>query len=254
MAIQSLLKDTLPRQAAVNSSSKTPSVVSYLPKGQILKICWIISGLQLDNPLNVLSQDSARQFLSNSTPSDKYKFFLKGTQLEQLDREYRLLHDNIDQSETQIANRKEDVEALKNIMVRAEQKKKEIERASSVQDKIHHMIWMHAWVQVEDMEKKVYEASQAVVQATEHLKEREEEAKSKSDEYDSRNDAVVAAAEVRAELDAQLQQVTETHDGIKEEFDKEQGCVGREPDRATPHKDRLELRAIDHEEIKSRNR
>lgn len=30
--------------------------------------------LQIDNPMNVLSQDMARQFLSTSSPAEKYKF------------------------------------------------------------------------------------------------------------------------------------------------------------------------------------
>ncbi|KAH6885099.1 hypothetical protein BKA70DRAFT_1338202 [Coprinopsis sp. MPI-PUGE-AT-0042] len=44
--------------------------------------------IQVDNPLNVLTQDSARMFLSASTPGDKYKFFLLGTQLFQLSQQY----------------------------------------------------------------------------------------------------------------------------------------------------------------------
>jgi hypothetical protein len=32
--------------------------------------------LQIDNPMNVLSQDSARQFLSSSSPAEKYKFLV----------------------------------------------------------------------------------------------------------------------------------------------------------------------------------
>jgi chromosome segregation ATPase len=31
--------------------------------------------IQVDNPLNVLSQDTARQFLHSSSPEDKYKVY-----------------------------------------------------------------------------------------------------------------------------------------------------------------------------------
>jgi hypothetical protein len=40
--------------------------------------------ISIENPLAILTQDTARQFLSNSTAKDKYLFFLKGTQLDKL--------------------------------------------------------------------------------------------------------------------------------------------------------------------------
>ena len=46
--------------------------------------------------MNVLTQDMARQFLSNSSPSDKYKFFIRGTQLEVLDADYKLMEEHLD--------------------------------------------------------------------------------------------------------------------------------------------------------------
>lgn len=39
---------------------------------ELIAICDHMS-IQVDNPLTFLSQDSARQFLSSSTPEDKYK-------------------------------------------------------------------------------------------------------------------------------------------------------------------------------------
>ncbi|KAF2155192.1 DNA repair protein Rad18 [Myriangium duriaei CBS 260.36] len=177
-------------------------------------------GLQLDNPLNVLSQDSARQFLSSSTPTDKYKFFLKGTQLEQLDREYRLLADRIDESEAQIDNRKDDMSGLKQRMTAAEQKKKDMDRAGTVQEKIEHFTWMHAWAQVEDKERELDQASEDNINAIEHLERRKIEAQAKSEAYAAKNQNVEATSEIRADLDSELQQVTEKYERVKEEFDK----------------------------------
>ena len=53
--------------------------------------------IQVENPLAVLTQDTARMFLSSSTPKEKYgvfllvlyfKLFLKGTGLKQLKDDY----------------------------------------------------------------------------------------------------------------------------------------------------------------------
>ena len=44
--------------------------------------------IQVENPLAVLTQDTAKLFLSNSTPQDKYGLFLRGTGLRQLQDDY----------------------------------------------------------------------------------------------------------------------------------------------------------------------
>uniref|UniRef100_T1J0A2 Structural maintenance of chromosomes protein 6 n=1 Tax=Strigamia maritima TaxID=126957 RepID=T1J0A2_STRMM len=44
--------------------------------------------IQVDNPVSILNQEISRNFLHSKGPHDKYKFFLKATQLEQMDRDY----------------------------------------------------------------------------------------------------------------------------------------------------------------------
>lgn len=48
--------------------------------------------IAVDNPINILTQDAARQFLSTSTAQQKYKLFLKGTLLSQLADDYDRLN------------------------------------------------------------------------------------------------------------------------------------------------------------------
>ena len=52
--------------------------------------------IQVDNPLNILTQDNARMFLSASNARDKYKFFMEGTQLQQLNDQYSVMVEKID--------------------------------------------------------------------------------------------------------------------------------------------------------------
>uniref|UniRef100_A0A3B5B604 Structural maintenance of chromosomes protein 6-like n=1 Tax=Stegastes partitus TaxID=144197 RepID=A0A3B5B604_9TELE len=42
----------------------------------------------LDNPVSILSQEMSKQFLHSKSESDKYKFFMKATLLEQMKRDY----------------------------------------------------------------------------------------------------------------------------------------------------------------------
>jgi chromosome segregation ATPase len=46
--------------------------VVSVKREELTAICDHMS-IQVDNPLTMLSQDSARQFLNSSSPSDKYK-------------------------------------------------------------------------------------------------------------------------------------------------------------------------------------
>ena len=39
-------------------------------------------GLQVDNPMNILTQDAAYQFINHSSEGEKYKFFINEVQLE----------------------------------------------------------------------------------------------------------------------------------------------------------------------------
>ncbi|KAF9869253.1 DNA repair protein [Colletotrichum karsti] len=64
---------------------------------------------QVDNPLNVLSQDNARQFLNSSSASMKYKFFVRGVQLEQLDNDYKLLTEILESHEAKLPSLEEHV-------------------------------------------------------------------------------------------------------------------------------------------------
>lgn len=45
--------------------------------------------IQVDNPVSLLSQDAARTFLNSTDPHDKYKLFMKATQLEQIEQMYK---------------------------------------------------------------------------------------------------------------------------------------------------------------------
>jgi chromosome segregation ATPase len=45
--------------------------------------------IQIENPCVILMQDTSRAFLNASKPSEKYKFFLSATQLEQISIDYR---------------------------------------------------------------------------------------------------------------------------------------------------------------------
>jgi chromosome segregation ATPase len=103
--------------------------------------------------MNVLSQDMARQFLSSSSPSDKYKFFVKGVQLEQLDQDYRLMEESLDQIMEKLRNKEQDISVLKNRQSDAHRKLELSDQHASLRTRIERVRNQLAWMQVEEQEK-----------------------------------------------------------------------------------------------------
>ncbi|PWY65038.1 DNA repair protein Rad18 [Aspergillus heteromorphus CBS 117.55] len=109
--------------------------------------------LQFDNPMNVLSQDMARQFLSTSSPSEKYKFFVKGVQLEQLDQDYRLIEESGDQIEEKLRSREQDIVILQSRRDAAKRKLDISDQHESLRQKMNSVRRQMAWTQVEEQER-----------------------------------------------------------------------------------------------------
>lgn len=109
--------------------------------------------LQIDNPVNVLTQDQARQFLNNSTPTQKYKFFIEGVQLERLHQDYDVVMDTLDAIESQLQTAKEDCEAQKVKAEDAKEKLKLSDQLENLRDKVRKLSRQMAWAQVEEQER-----------------------------------------------------------------------------------------------------
>lgn len=108
---------------------------------------------QVDNPLNVLSQDAARSFLSSSKADEKYKFFLNGTQLTQLATEYEVVQNVIYKIGNAIDQQAEALPEL------AEKKKEQVEKyrlaekAREQMQKLEQINKLMVWSQVVGKER-----------------------------------------------------------------------------------------------------
>jgi hypothetical protein len=109
--------------------------------------------LQIDNPMNVLSQDNARQFITSSSPQDKYKFFVRGVQLEQLDHDYGVLEETIDNIESKLGTRHDDIQVLKIAADEAKHKLDQSDKQEVYRERMRVWTRQMAWAQVEEQEK-----------------------------------------------------------------------------------------------------
>lgn len=131
--------------------------------------------LQIDNPLNVLSQDMARSFISSANSADKYKFFIKGVQLEQLDQDYTLLAEQLHATQQKLVTKKSDVETLEKVMEQAKEKKELAKRRDAIRDQIRDVRRQRIWVQYIEGERNLEEARKDVAEVDAKIVEAESE-------------------------------------------------------------------------------
>ncbi|KAI9752799.1 MAG: hypothetical protein M4579_005474 [Chaenotheca gracillima] len=179
--------------------------------------------MQIDNPMNVLTQDMARQFLSNSLPHEKYRFFLKGTQLEQLDVDYQLLGEIIDHMETKLHTQNEDLLALKQVAKEAAGKLAMSDKHNSLRDQRRSCARQMAWAQVEEQERALSSVTEAVVEAEQRIEESEVDARSSEVKFDQATQAAVIAADGMREVAEELVPLQDSRKAAKESFDKNKG-------------------------------
>ncbi|KAJ5573064.1 hypothetical protein N7450_010048 [Penicillium hetheringtonii] len=176
--------------------------------------------MQIDNPMNVLSQDSARQFLSTSSPAEKYKFFVKGVQLEQLDQDYRLIEESVDQIEEKLRTKAEDIRILENRRNAAKRKLEISDQQDSLRDRRKNIRNQMAWAQVEEQEKvrdtiqgTLNNADEAIVASEAALGQFDEEFRAIEAEAET-------AAETAYNADLALEEARGEQEKIKEKLDK----------------------------------
>ncbi|KAJ5594544.1 uncharacterized protein N7459_000752 [Penicillium hispanicum] len=176
--------------------------------------------LQIDNPMNVLSQDMARQFLSTSSPADKYKFFVKGVQLEQLDQDYRLIEESVDQIEEKLRSKVQDIRILETRKDAAKKKLEISDQHDSLRERVRNLRSQMAWAQVEEQERERDSLANEVANADQAIGR----AEAALGEFDVSLQAMEAEAETAAEhawqADSALEEARGKKDKIKEKQDE----------------------------------
>lgn len=128
--------------------------------------------MQIDNPMNVLTQDMARQFLNHSTPKDKYKFFLQGTQLENLNRDYQQIEQSLELMNTKAEVKEADLGVLRERMEEIGKKAKRAQHLEKMRAKETEIAHQVAWANVQEEEKLFADANHELERVDDLIKKR----------------------------------------------------------------------------------
>ncbi|KAI1332258.1 P-loop containing nucleoside triphosphate hydrolase protein [Xylariaceae sp. FL0255] len=164
--------------------------------------------LQVDNPLNVLSQDNARQFLNAASSTMKYAYFMKGTQLEQLNDDYQQLMQAIDDNESKVAELEENAAYLRTRREEAVKLRDSATRSREMRRTARVYYNQMAWAQVQEQEAELQMREHAILKAQESIDLAQTEIdqhQHKLDQFDRKIDEAKLAANADGQEQAQAQ-------------------------------------------------
>ncbi|XP_059501608.1 structural maintenance of chromosomes protein 6-like isoform X1 [Stegostoma tigrinum] len=208
--------------------------------------------IQVDNPVSILTQEMSKHFLQSKSEADKYKFFMKATQLEQMRDDYSYIMQTKALTNEKIEKQDENLSELKDQVKQKEDRYKSLSSLNELQDKLEQLRNQMAWALVIEIEKHL-----------QPIKDRIKVEESRSVKYDHKVEEwqmkVNEAEEHFKTIQNQLQKITEEAQALRPQCStlkddvqrKNKACKETE---ATFHRYRTQLKQLekDHDQLQKR--
>jgi chromosome segregation ATPase len=176
--------------------------------------------MQIDNPMNVLTQDMARQFLNHSTPKDKYKFFLQGTQLEHLNKDYQQIEQSLELMNTRAEVKKTDIAVLRKRMEELTTKAQRAENLERMRAKETEIAHQALWARVEEEEAELAAADAEIEKVTAVVEKRQAMVTEASEAFERSGSAHEAAVQRVEDVTSEMEPAKQTVQELKVVFDE----------------------------------
>lgn len=111
--------------------------------------------LHVDNPLTCLNQEMSKNFLHSKNETDKYKFFLKSTQLEQMSRDYRYIKEQRITMQDVLKRKEKIMPDLEKEVLEKEQRFKDLATLQDLRHKVDGLKSELAWSHVVQLEHDI---------------------------------------------------------------------------------------------------
>ncbi|KAM9195799.1 structural maintenance of chromosomes protein 6 isoform 2-T3 [Mergus octosetaceus] len=144
---------TLEGSRSYRLKSKSGTVVSS-KKEELLGILDHFN-IQVDNPMSVLTQEMSKHFLQSKNEGDKYKFFMKATQLEQMKEDYSYIMKTKENTSLQIEQGEERLQELKQLYNEKKEHYKSIGYVNEMRNRLEELKHKMAWAVVGEMEREI---------------------------------------------------------------------------------------------------
>ncbi|KAK2770859.1 DNA repair protein [Colletotrichum kahawae] len=180
---------------------------------------------QVDNPLNVLSQDNARQFLNSSSASMKYKFFVRGVQLEQLDNDYKLLTEILESHEAKLPSLEEHVRRSEREFSEARKLRDIAQRNEEMRREYRRLRNQLYWSQVAEQEDLLQQCDDQIASLDEIINGAESSIEQKSQALAHCDELLARAQAALQEKQMEATTINEDVAAARAEFDEAKAAV-----------------------------
>ena len=177
-------------------------------------------GLQVDNPMTILTQDNAKSFLGSSTNAEKYKLFNRGVQLEQLDQDYSLIKTAINHTEVMLETKKESLQELSKMRDDAQEKMQRFDSHINLRRRHKELQHLMAWIQVRDAKLDVQKKEEEIAKIQQKIETVEERSREADEDYESADKARIAALAKIEQAKARQEPFQEEKNQCMEDFTK----------------------------------
>ncbi|XP_056249827.1 structural maintenance of chromosomes protein 6 isoform X2 [Seriola aureovittata] len=129
--------------------------------------------IQLDNPVSILNQEMSKQFLHSKSESDKYKFFMKATLLEQMKRDYIHIKHTKTVTRQQVERQEECLKDLKQEFLQRKERYENLSSFSGMKEDLENLKKAMAWCLVRDKEQLVQQLEEDIEKEENNYKHKE---------------------------------------------------------------------------------
>ncbi|XP_014328190.1 structural maintenance of chromosomes protein 6 [Xiphophorus maculatus] len=177
--------------------------------------------IQVNNPVSVLTQEMSKYFLHSKGEGDKYRFFMKATQLEQMREDFIYIKATKQVTEEKVEQHGECLKDLKRKYLEKEDRYKSLASLGEMHAKLEELQKQMAWSLVTEVERQlepVKEKLQADKRSTEKYDEKVDEWKNKVEQAEKKY------KQIQEQLEGITQQVQELQPKCAELKAKAQEC------------------------------
>ncbi|XP_068580723.1 structural maintenance of chromosomes protein 6-like [Cebidichthys violaceus] len=230
--------------------SKSGQIVST-KKEELLSILDNFN-IQVNNPVSVLTQEMSKYFLHSKGEGDKYKFFMKATQLEQMREDFVYIKTTKHVTEDKVQQHSECLKDLKRKYVEKEDRYKNMASLDEMHTKLEDLQKQMAWALVIEMEKElepIKEKLQSDRHSTEKYDEKVDEWKNKVEEAEKKSRQIQEHLE---EITQQVQELQPKCAELKAEAQRRNTLL--KSSEVTVHRFKANLRDLEKDKVQLSSR
>uniref|UniRef100_UPI0037E8A562 structural maintenance of chromosomes protein 6 n=1 Tax=Semicossyphus pulcher TaxID=241346 RepID=UPI0037E8A562 len=203
--------------------------------------------IQVNNPVSVLTQEMSKYFLHSRGEGDKYKFFMKATQLEQMREDFVYIKTTKHVTEEKVQQHSECLKDLKRKFLEKEERYKSLSSLDEMHSKLEELRKQMAWALVAELEKE-----------SEPMKEKLQSGRRDTEKYDGRVEEwkkkVMEAEEKHRQIQERLEGITQQVQELqpksaelKAEVQRQNTCL--KSSEITVHRCRANLRDLEKDKV-----